>query len=108
MAEISVTSSEENKCALKIPITRKNSSKSHSGSESSELLLSGDDTCSSSGFRSGQTSDLGRITICRGVFFKKKLIFISFAIAHQSNENSYFFSQPGNNSIVLPCSTGQQ
>ena len=60
MAEISVTSSEENKCALKIPITRKNSSKSHSGSESSELLLSGDETCSSSGFRSGQTSDLGR------------------------------------------------
>ena len=72
MAEISVTSSEENKCALKIPITRKNSSKSHSGSESSELLLSGDDTCSSSGFRSGQTSDLGRITICRSVFFKEK------------------------------------
>ena len=35
--------------------------KSPTGSDTSEIILSGDETCSSSGFRSGQNSDLGKI-----------------------------------------------
>ena len=61
MAEERKNSTEENKYALKIPIGRRNSSKSPTGSDTSEIILSGDETCSSSGFRSGQNSDLGKI-----------------------------------------------
>ena len=68
MAEERKNSAEENKYALKIPIGRRNSSKSPTGSDTSEIILSGDETCSSSGFRSGQNSDLGKFK--NNVYFK--------------------------------------
>ena len=49
----------QNKSALEIPGLRRSSTKSQTGSESSEIILSGDESWGSSGFRSGQTSDLG-------------------------------------------------
>ena len=61
MAELP-ENSLQNKSALKIPAARRrSSSKSQTGSESSEIVfLSGDESWGSSGFKSGQTSDLGK------------------------------------------------
>ena len=61
MAEVP-ENSLQNKSALKIPAARRrSSSKSQTGSESSEIVfLSGDESWGSSGFKSGQTSDLGK------------------------------------------------
>ena len=78
MAELP-ENSLQNKSALKIPAARRrSSSKSQTGSESSEIVfLSGDESWGSSGFKSGQTSDLGKKyalnILCLGQAFKKKV-----------------------------------
>ena len=92
MAELP-ENSLQNKSALKIPAARRrSSSKSQTGSESSEIVfLSGDESWGSSGFKSGQTSDLGKKYAYAVLESVKHFMFRS-GIKKKCNQNSQIFT----------------
>ena len=91
MAELP-ENSLQNKSALKIPAARRrSSSKSQTGSESSEIVfLSGDESWGSSGFKSGQTSDLGKKYAY--VLESVKYFMFRSGIQKKCNQNSQIFT----------------